>query len=241
MRVSRELSGGTKSPCDLKARFARSFRGLKGKYERHFDGRGTGSCRHRCLPAAADGDIWPRLDGGRHAGFVVFVALAQVPGYALAAYGVEVWGRRPTLIGFCLLVALGCLFFVISPSDMLVGASLLMMSFALLGTWGALYAYTPELYPTASRATGMGAAGAMVRLGGLIAPSLMAFVVSEGLGVLSGSLPACWLSPRRRSTQRRAGRPLAERQEPSVFLRNVRVRPFGKSGNSPKVSYPCRW
>jgi putative MFS transporter len=31
----------------------------------------------------------------------------------------------------------------------MVGASLLIMSFALLGTWGALYAYTPELYPTA--------------------------------------------------------------------------------------------
>ncbi len=119
-------------------------------------------------------------------GFLVFVALAQVPGYALAAYGVEAWGRRPTLIGFCLLSALGCLLFVVSPSDMLVGASLLVMSFALLGTWGALYAFTPELYPTASRGTGMGAAGAMARLGGLVAPSLMAFVVAEGLGVAIG-------------------------------------------------------
>lgn len=119
-------------------------------------------------------------------GFLVFVALAQVPGYALAAYGVEAWGRKPTLIGFCLLSALGCLLFVVSPSDMLVGASLLVMSFALLGTWGALYAFTPELYPTASRGTGMGAAGAMARLGGLVAPSLMAFVVAEGLGVAIG-------------------------------------------------------
>jgi len=56
----------------------------------------------------------------------------------------------------------------------------------LLGTWGALYAYTPELYPTASRATGMGAAGAMARLGGLVAPSVMTFVVTLGLGVAIG-------------------------------------------------------
>lgn len=119
-------------------------------------------------------------------GFLVFVALAQIPGYVLAAYGVEAWGRKPTLIGFCLLSAIGCLLFVLSPSDTLIGASLLIMSFALLGTWGALYAYTPELYPTASRATGMGAAGAMARLGGLIAPSLMALVVAEGLGVAIG-------------------------------------------------------
>ena len=113
-------------------------------------------------------------------------ALAQIPGYALAAYGVEKWGRKPTLIGFCLLSAAGCLLFVLSPDDLLIGASLLIMSFALLGTWGALYAYTPELYPTASRATGMGAAGAMARLGGLVAPSVMTFVVTLGLGVAIG-------------------------------------------------------
>ena len=119
-------------------------------------------------------------------GFLVFVALAQIPGYALAAYGVERWGRKPTLVGFCLLSAIGCLLFVVSTVDIMVGASLLIMSFALLGTWGALYAYTPELYPTGVRATGMGAAGAIARLGGLVAPSLMAFVASEGLGLAIG-------------------------------------------------------
>lgn len=90
------------------------------------------------------------------------------------------------MIGFCLLSAAGCLLFVISGNDLLVGACLLIMSFALLGTWGAPYAYTPELYPTALRATGMGTAGAMVRLGGFLAPSLMALVVAEGLAVAIG-------------------------------------------------------
>lgn len=133
----------------------------------------------------------PRLAGEgfgfvRGYGFLVFLALAQIPGYGLAAYGVEKWGRRPTLIGFCLLSALGCLLFVVAGTATLIGASLLIMSFALLGTWGALYAYTPELYPTASRATGMGAAGAMARLGGLLAPSLMGLVVAQGFGLAIG-------------------------------------------------------
>jgi len=133
----------------------------------------------------------PKLAAGgfgfvRGYGFLVLVALAQLPGYALAAYGVEAWGRRPTLVTFCLLSALGCLLFVVADGGLLIGAALLLMSFALLGTWGALYAYTPELYPTASRATGMGAAGAMARLGGLLAPSLMAFVISDGLGLAIG-------------------------------------------------------
>jgi putative MFS transporter len=135
------------------------------------------------MPAKLAGDGFGFVRGY---GFLVFVALAQVPGYVLAAYGVEAWGRKPTLVGFCLLSALGCLLFVVSTSDVMVGASLLIMSFALLGTWGALYAYTPELYPTSVRATGMGTAGAMARLGGLVAPSLMALVVSEGLGVAIG-------------------------------------------------------
>ncbi|WPE23517.1 MFS transporter [Shinella zoogloeoides] len=133
----------------------------------------------------------PKLAGDgfgfvRGYGFLVFLALAQIPGYALAAYGVEKWGRRPTLIGFCLLSGLGCLLFVVAGTTMLIGTSLLLMSFALLGTWGALYAFTPELYPTASRATGMGMAGAVARLGGLLAPSLMALVVERGFGLAIG-------------------------------------------------------
>lgn len=113
-------------------------------------------------------------------GFLVLVALAQIPGYALAAFGVEAWGRKPTLVGFLLLSAAACLLFVVAgESSALIAASILIMSFALLGTWGALYAFTPELYPTESRATGMGAASAMARLGGLLAPSLVALVITQ--------------------------------------------------------------
>jgi putative MFS transporter len=111
-------------------------------------------------------------------GFLILVALAQLPGYALAAYGVEKWGRRPTLIGFLLLSAAGCLLFGIGQSTSMVATATLLMSFALLGTWGALYAFTPEIFPTRLRATGMGTAGAMARFGGLLAPSALAPVMA---------------------------------------------------------------
>lgn len=39
--------------------------------------------------------------------FLIVLALVQLPGYALAAYGVEHWGRKPTLLGFLLLSAAG--------------------------------------------------------------------------------------------------------------------------------------
>ncbi|WP_460451706.1 MFS transporter [Alsobacter sp. SYSU BS001988] len=113
-------------------------------------------------------------------GFLVLLALAQIPGYALAAVGVEVWGRRPTLIGFLLLSAAACAAFVLASDATAIAAALLVLSFALLGSWGALYAYTPELYPTAARASGMGLAGAAARLGGLLAPSALAPVIAMG-------------------------------------------------------------
>lgn len=114
----------------------------------------------------------------RAQGFLVLVALAQLPGYALAAYGVEHWGRRPTLVGFLLAGALGCMIYVGTGNAAIVLGATLFMSFAMLGAWGALYAFTPELFPTALRASGMGAAGALARLGGLMAPSAVGLVVA---------------------------------------------------------------
>lgn len=120
-------------------------------------------------------------------GFLVILALAQVPGYALAAWGVEAIGRRPTLTGFLILSAAGCGLFALATGPVIVAGALIVMSFALLGTWGALYAFTPELYPTHLRGTGMGTASAMARLGGVMAPSLLAVVFARGFGLAIGS------------------------------------------------------
>ncbi len=110
--------------------------------------------------------------------FLIVLALVQLPGFALAAYGVERWGRKPTLVGFLLLSSIGCLGYSLGSSTALVVGSTLLMSFALLGTWGALYAFTPEVYPTRLRASGMGVAGAVARFGGLFAPAIVAPVMT---------------------------------------------------------------
>lgn len=124
--------------------------------------------------------------------FLILLALAQLPGYALAAYGVERWGRRPTLVGFLVFAALGCATYVAATSPAVLAGAQLAMSFALLGAWGALYAFTPELYPTALRGSGMGAAGAAARLGGIAAPTVIGAVVAYSwtvtIGVFAGLL-----------------------------------------------------
>lgn len=119
-------------------------------------------------------------------GFLVVLALAQVPGYALAAWGVEAVGRRATLMGFLILSAAGCGLFAWAGDGAMIAVALIVMSFALLGTWGALYAFTPELYPTHLRGTGMGTASAMARLGGILAPSLLALAFARGFGFAIG-------------------------------------------------------
>ncbi len=110
--------------------------------------------------------------------FLILLAVVQLPGFALSAYGVERWGRKPTLVGFLLLSACGCLLYSLGTSTAVVVGSTLLMSFALLGTWGALYAFTPEVYPTDLRASGMGMAGAIARFGGLFAPMIIAPVMA---------------------------------------------------------------
>jgi len=103
---------------------------------------------------------------------VFIMALAQLPGYFSAAYLVERWGRKGTLTAYMVLSGVfTCLFAVVSGEPFIVGAAVLM-SFFTLGAWGVVYAYTPELYPTEVRATGMGAASGMTRIAGAIAPIL---------------------------------------------------------------------
>lgn len=100
------------------------------------------------------------------------LALAQLPGYFSAAYLVEKWGRRRTLAFY--LIASGIftyLFAAATSINWVIGLGI-WMSFFTLGAWGALYAYTPEAYPTALRGTGMGTASGMTRIAGAIAPTL---------------------------------------------------------------------
>lgn len=114
-------------------------------------------------------------------GYLVLLALAQLPGYLLAAYWLERLGRRATLAIFLGASAAGCMIFALSTAPVLIVAGSLLLSFSLLGAWGALYAYTPEVYPTEARATGMGWMGAMARAAGILAPTLGGYLLGLSL------------------------------------------------------------
>ena len=110
-------------------------------------------------------------------GYVVIITLAQIPGYFSAAFLVERIGRKPVIVFYLLLSALAAFLFgqATGTPQILLWASL--MSFFNLGAWGAVYTYTPELYPTHARATGAGSAAAFGRIGGIIAPYLVGMLL----------------------------------------------------------------
>ena len=54
------------------------------------------------------------------------------------------------------------------------------LSFFNLGAWGALYAVTPEIYPTSLRGTGAGWAAGFGRIASIIAPLLVPVLLLAG-------------------------------------------------------------
>jgi putative MFS transporter len=109
--------------------------------------------------------------------YTILISLAGVPGFLTAAWSIEALGRKITLIGALLGAAIACYFYGAASDQTQLIVAGLCMQFCTFGMWSALYAYTPELYPTQVRATGTGFASAIGRIGSLIGPSLIGFIL----------------------------------------------------------------
>jgi putative MFS transporter len=106
-------------------------------------------------------------------GYSFFISVAQIPGFYSAAFLNEKLDRKRTIILY--MIGGGISAFFMSgarepASIMLFGV---LMSFFMNGIAACIYVYTPEVYPTAFRATGMGVASAFGRLGGIAAPIII--------------------------------------------------------------------
>src|SRR3954467_2504749 len=140
------------------------------------------------LPTLLVADGFPLV---RSFGYTLVITLAQLPGYAAAAYLVERWGRRPTLGVFLLGSAVGAGLFASADAGSSILATGMVLSFFNLGAWGALYALTPEVYPTALRATGAGAAAGFGRIASIAAPlSVPPLLALGGSGLVFGTFAA---------------------------------------------------
>lgn len=115
--------------------------------------------------------------------FSVVIYAAVIPGYVLGGYVVDWLDRKPTaMLAFVGTAIFGTLFGLSTTSSALMVFGGLMAFCLALGST-AIYSYTPELYPTEIRATGMGLASAWGRAGAIIL--LLVFGV---FAVLKGKL-----------------------------------------------------
>src|SRR5690625_174422 len=117
--------------------------------------------------------------------FTLIITLAQIPGYAVSAWLIEVIGRRWTLTVFLAGSAVAATAFGLADTEAMIIVSGCALSFFNLGAWGALYAIGPELYPTAVRGTGTGAAAGFGRIASLLAPFMVPLLVAFGGQILA--------------------------------------------------------
>lgn len=103
-------------------------------------------------------------------GFSIAIYLAQIPGYYSAAFIGEKLDRKWTIGAYLTGGAISALLMSTAGGPATIIGFGILLSFFMNGTYAAIYSYTPEVYPTAVRSTGMGAASAFGRVGGILAP-----------------------------------------------------------------------
>jgi len=103
--------------------------------------------------------------------WVLIVTLAQVPGYYISALLLDKVGRKRIAVIFLSFAGIGSVLLSLATNTDSILLWSVVISFFNLGAWSALYAYTPELYPTRIRGTASGAAASIGRLAGVIAPT----------------------------------------------------------------------
>ncbi|XP_047447878.1 synaptic vesicle 2-related protein [Mugil cephalus] len=121
---------------------------------------------------------------------LLWTTLSEFPGLLVTLYAIDRLGRRRTMalcffvFSMCIIPLYGC----VGRTSMTV---LIFIARAFIaGGFQAAYVYTPEVYPTATRALGLGTSSGMARVGALITP-FVAQVMLESSVYLALSVYCC--------------------------------------------------
>lgn len=106
-------------------------------------------------------------------GFSLLMYVAQIPGYLSAAWMNERFGRQITIAGYMVLGGLSAVGMAFAGATWQIAVAGICLSFFMNGTFGGIYAYTPEIFPTRLRATGVGTSSSFGRIGAIIAPIMV--------------------------------------------------------------------
>jgi putative MFS transporter len=111
--------------------------------------------------------------------FVVqMTAIGGIPGIFFAAYIIEKIGRKPMIVLSTIFTGVSAyLYGHASPDTLLIWG--VCLQFCQYTMWSGVYAYTPELYPTHLRGTGVGWSNSIGRIGAVFGPSLVGIVLTS--------------------------------------------------------------
>lgn len=106
-------------------------------------------------------------------GYSIVIEIAQVAGYYPAAALSERLDRKWSIVIFLTASALSSIGLAVAGDNIQVLVFGIALAFFLNGAYAPLYTYTPEVYPTHIRATGVGASAIFGRVGAALAPIIM--------------------------------------------------------------------
>jgi putative MFS transporter len=109
-------------------------------------------------------------------GYSIAIYASQIPGYFSAAWLNERIGRKAVVSSYMLLGAFAAVCLALSHAELEIMAAGMCLSFFMNGAFAGVYAYTPEIFPTAVRTTGVGSSSSFGRIGSVSAPILVGFV-----------------------------------------------------------------
>ncbi|CAL1675506.1 unnamed protein product [Lasius platythorax] len=111
------------------------------------------------------------LGGNDYVNFVIS-GVVEVPAYTFLIFTLNRWGRKIILCGCMMLSGLALLATLFVPPDMpwLIVCLAMIGKLAITSSYGAIYVFTAEQFPTVIRNVGLGASSTFARIGGVIAP-----------------------------------------------------------------------
>jgi MFS transporter, putative metabolite:H+ symporter len=119
--------------------------------------------------------------------YSIAIYASQIPGYFSAAYLNEKLGRKIIVAAYMLLGGISAISLAMSHTELQIMAAGMALSFFMNGAFAGVYAYTPEIFPTAVRATGTGSSSSFGRIGSVSAPILVGFIYPKfGFGGVFG-------------------------------------------------------
>ena len=109
---------------------------------------------------------------------ILWAAAAEFPGLVITFIIVDLIGRKKSMAIEFALATGGFLLLFICASKVILTLFLFIIRAFVTGVFGLAYVYTPEVYPTQSRALGLGLCSMAARVGGIATP-IMAQVVFD--------------------------------------------------------------